>query len=435
MNILTVSKWEFPGGAETSAYNLFQEYRQLGHQSWLTVGTKRTDNSDIFEIPRWKWPSSLSKYLRAWRDQNTRKNTLAHRFVGYASVLPVLPHYINQIRGHEDFFYPGTDRILGQLPAKPDIIHCHNLHINYFDIRVLPYLSKQASLIINMRDAWWLTGHCAYSGECERWKKGCGNCPDLARHVSIAKDASAYNHRVKMRAVSRTKYHLTAPSQWLLDQSNDSALGKYALSKRVVPNGIDTSVFYPVNQNAARKHIGLDTNARIVLFTGHHGYKDIATMSSALGLLSAPSSKKPYLFLCIGKQGESQTLGHGSLRYLGFISNPSLLRAYYAAADVYLHAAEGEAFGKTITEAMACGTPVVVTATGGVPEQVIHGRVGFIAEHKDALGLAYYMGKLLQDTGLRLKMGTAAAEHVERRYTIKRQVKQFVDWYAEILQQ
>jgi glycosyltransferase involved in cell wall biosynthesis len=433
VKILSISRWEYPGGAEASAYRLFQSYRDAEHESWLAVGTKRYKDPNIFEIPRRRYLGHASGQIRAWRDQHTGNKTLAYRLLGYVSVLPVLPHYMNQIRGRENFYYPGTYKILHQLPAKPDIVHCHNLHSNYFDIRALPWLSKQSNLILNMRDAWLMTGHCAYTGECSRWRHGCGNCPDLERYVSIAKDESAYNHSVKIRAFAKAKYHLTAPSKWLLDQAEDSPLGKFALSKRVVPNGIDVLFFCPMNKDEARKQLGIDPEAKIVLFAGHHGYKDIDTMQQALTLLPPTAKETPYWFLCFGKEGKRKRLGDGVLDYLGFIHEPSTLRAYYSAADVYLHAAEGEAFGKTITEAMACGTPVVVTATGGIPEQVDHGTVGFVAGHKNASELAHYINILLSDTVLNREMSETAVKHVNRLFTLKRQANAFIDWYREIL--
>ena len=72
--------------------------------------------------------------------------------------------------GFENFNYPGTWKLLNLPPKPPTIVHCHNLHGFYFDLRFLPRLSQQIPVILNLRDTWLLTGHCAHFMDCERWK-------------------------------------------------------------------------------------------------------------------------------------------------------------------------------------------------------------------------------------------------------------------------
>ena len=67
-----------------------------------------------------------------------------------------------------------------ELPAKPpDVLHLHNLHGGYFDLRVLPELSAHQPTVVTMHDEWLYTGHCAYTLDSERWLEGCGSCPHL----------------------------------------------------------------------------------------------------------------------------------------------------------------------------------------------------------------------------------------------------------------
>jgi len=50
--------------------------------------------------------------------------------------------------GREDFNFPGTHQLLRLLPGRPDIVHAHNLHGGYFDLRFLVPLSHQVPLIL-----------------------------------------------------------------------------------------------------------------------------------------------------------------------------------------------------------------------------------------------------------------------------------------------
>jgi glycosyltransferase involved in cell wall biosynthesis len=115
-----------------------------------------------------------------------------------------------------------------------------------------------------------------------------------------------------------------------------------------------------------------------------------------------------------------------------FLADPAALADCYRAADVFIHTARAEAFGKTVTEAMACGTPVVASAVGGIPEQLLDGRTGFLAPPGDGRALAEAALRLLRDAGLRADLGAQAARQ-GARFSLEQQVDAFLGWYAEIL--
>src|SRR5207248_4324578 len=137
--------------------------------------------------------------------------------------------------GREDFHFPGTRRLLTLTAERPDVVHAHNLHGGYFDLRALPSLSAQVPLILTLHDAWMLSGHCAHSFDCERWRTGCGHCPDLTIFPAIERDATAYNWRRKRSIYSKSKLYISAPSRWLMQRVEDSTLQLGAKECRVIP--------------------------------------------------------------------------------------------------------------------------------------------------------------------------------------------------------
>ena len=72
--------------------------------------------------------------------------------------------------------FPGSHRVLDVTPAPPDILHCHNLHGEYFDLRILPELTRRLPVVLTLHDAWLLGGGCAHSVDCDRWRDDCGDC-------------------------------------------------------------------------------------------------------------------------------------------------------------------------------------------------------------------------------------------------------------------
>jgi len=434
LKILQISTTDRDGGAEGSAWNLLRAYRDRGHKSWLAVGWKRSDDPNVFEIPHLRptvpwarlcwvlhgrlalWEGSLRGVwrLRYWL------RTLAS---GWAE--------IDRRLGREDFNHPGTWKLLDLTPERPDIVHAHNLHGGYFDLRFLVSLSHQVPVVLNLRDMWLLTGHCAYPVGCERWETGCGNCPDLSIYPAIERDATAHNWKRKRRIYRKSRLYIATPSEWLMDQVRVSMLS--GVQYRVVPNAIDLDVFRPIDRGAARRYLGLPQDASIVMLTAQTPFKDYATMEAALGRLVKPSDKD-LLFICLGTEGTEKDVGYGQMIYPGFERDPQRMAHYYAASDVFVHAAKDEAFGKTIVEAMACGTPVVATAVGGISEIVENGKNGFLVPARDSGAMSVAVERLLSDTALHREISTTASEHAARHFGLDRQVDNFLSWYGEVIE-
>ena len=140
------------GGAEGSAWNLFKAFQSRGLDSWLAVGTKTSDDPNVLVIPN---DTRRNAWVRTCLSLKGSKVASAMRWAGE----PL--HGLDVLRGVEYFHHPGTRRLLDLAPARPDIVHCHNLHGGYFDLRRLPWLSRRVPVILNLRDTWALAGHCA----------------------------------------------------------------------------------------------------------------------------------------------------------------------------------------------------------------------------------------------------------------------------------
>ena len=90
-------------------------------------------------------------------------------------------------------------------------------------------------------------------------------------------------------------------------------------------------------------------------------------------------------------------------------------------------------FPTTILEALACGAPVVATSVGGIPEQIQDGATDFLTPPRAADAMAVQIVRLLEDDGLRLKMGAQAAEDAKQRFDLEEQVKEYLKWYEGIV--
>lgn len=361
--------------------------------------------------------------------------------------------WIQEQAGIENFNYPATAQLLNLIPTIPDIIHCHNLHGGYFDLRCLPQLSQQVPTILNLRDAWLLSGHCAFSFECDRWKHGCGKCPDLTLFPAINRDATAFNWNRKRKILGHSRVFVTTPSRWLMQQVQASMVAPAIIEARIIPNGVNTEVFSPSSKYSARIQLSLQSDAEILLIAANgirnNIWKDYKTLRDAIVLLGKLRPNRKIIVVAIGESAAEERFGNLLLHFVPFQNDPLILAQYYRAADIYVHTAKIESFGNVLLEARACGTPVVATAVGGIPEHVKALQCGFTAPGimavdssqahgvltapGDSMALAKTLVFLLDNPTLLHQLGLNGLRDIRANFSISVQVKRFLNWYREIV--
>ena len=149
---------------------------------------------------------------------------------------------------------------------KPDIVHLHNLHGYYLNIKILfGYLSlhQEIKVVWTIHDCWPITGHCAYFTMvgCDRWKIGCKDCMQLSTYpVSKLLDNSTQNWFMKKSIFNSVKMSLVTPSHWLEDVLKQSFLKEHKV--QTIYNGVDLEVFKPTGLKPVN---GLKGRALLIL--------------------------------------------------------------------------------------------------------------------------------------------------------------------------
>jgi len=455
LSVLQVNTHDTRGGAARVAMGLHRAYRDRGIEAWLAVGRKRSDVPGVLRIPN---EAGRSRYASALLRASERVRDFAGKVPGAWRASEFLRNasdprrWRDASRGREDFSFPASWSLPDLPPRPPDIVHCHNLHGGYFDLRALPAIGRRAPLLLTLHDSWMLGGHCAHPLSCDLWETGCGDCPDLSIYPSVRKDATAFNWRRKRDIYSESRLHVGTPSRWLMDKVDRSILAPAVASSRVIPNGVDLSVFRPGGMGEARKGLGLPENARILFFAAdwleRNVFKDFGTIREAVARTAGKARGRPLLFLAAGDRGGTEKAGGAEIRVLPYQADPSVMAGYYRSADLYLHAAKVETFPLTILEALACGTPVIATAVGGIPEIVrsLAARggeagsgtgdpTGVLVPPADGAAMAEGIDRLLDDEGLRRKLGENAARDARTRFDLARQAQAYLEWYGSILEQ
>ncbi len=125
-------------------------------------------------------------------------------------------------RKAENFFslqsvlYPYAYKIM-KLPEfkEADLIHLHIIHAGFFSMRHLPELTRRKPVVWTLHDPWALTGHCLHPFDCDRWKIGCGKCPDLKTYFSLRRDHTKFLFSYKERSFRSLDLDIVVASKWM----------------------------------------------------------------------------------------------------------------------------------------------------------------------------------------------------------------------------
>ncbi len=456
LDVLQVNYAAMGGGAERVALSLHRGYQRRGIRSWMAVADRNVDDPDIFAIPRlpsrapgWQALRAGSRRLAPIARHSPATARMARAIEATSSPTELLHLW----QGREHFGYPGSRRILDLPPQRPRIVHCHNLHGGYFDLRSMAPLSRTVPVVMTLHDEWTFTGHCAYTLGCERWRTGCGSCPDLTIYPAIRRDATDANWRVKRDIYARSDLFVTTPSQWLMDRARDSILADAVRGWRVIPNGVDRSIFRPADRVAARERLNLPQESLTLLFAATQArtnmFKDYPTVLAAAHHAAVMLTNETLLLIVLGDSGPAERFGNLEVRYVPYEADLTRVAGYYQAADIYLHGARTETAGLTVLEALASGLPVIATAVGGIVESVrslagapgawkdaahpADRATGVLVAPADAEGMGAATASLLGDESLRLALSANAAADAANRFDLERQIDDTLTWYQDIL--
>jgi glycosyltransferase involved in cell wall biosynthesis len=447
MRILQVNQDERVGGAAQIAWSLHGRFRARGHDAWMAVGFRQGDGPAVVRIPKVPADDGAGPLRRALLararalDAPVRAGDVARGLAKVCLRLAAPPRLADAVRGLDVFHHPGSWGVAGLTPAPPEVVHLHNLHSHYFDVRAVAPLSARFPVVVTMHDAWLLSGHCAHSFGCERWREGCGACPDLAVDPPMRRDHTAYAWAVKRDTFANSRVHLVTPCRWLLEKAQGSLLAPALAGATVIPNGTDLTLFRPGDRAAARARLGLPPDAAIVLFAASgirkNPFKDYRTLRAALPRAAARLGGE-LLCVALGEDAPEERMGGATIRFVPYASDRGEVAAYYVAADVYAHAARAETFPNTVVEALACGTPVVASAVGGIPEQVrdlaagAERATGSLVPPEDPEALAVALADLVADAPRRRRLGENAARDARERFDLERQVDAHLALYDEV---
>jgi glycosyltransferase involved in cell wall biosynthesis len=207
----------------------------------------------------------------------------------------------------------------------------------------------------------------------------------------------------------------------------------------LIPNAVDIQRFNPtLNSSKIRKRLGIGN--RIVVFTlrAHepkYGLeyliravpKVVKEREDVLFVIGGDGSLRRYHKQLAVKLGVNE-----KIMFTGKIPQDES-SYYYAMSDIVVVPSIQEAFGLTVTEAMACGKPVIGTNIGGIPDQIIDSYNGFLVHPRNPKDMAEKILRLIGNPNEARRMGINGRKMVEENFDLNKRIDKIIQLYMSLM--
>ena len=413
MKILHISTHDISGGAARAAYRLHTGLQDIGLESQMLVQEKYSNDKTV-----------IAPKIRLFQGIAKAKLTVES-----------LPLKLYRQKKNTPFFTQWLpDRVIPKVAQiNPDIINLHWISGGFMQIETFAKLKRP--LVWTLHDMWGFTGGCHVTGECNRYKVFCGACPQL--NSGNEWDLSRWVWQRKVKAWKNLNLTLVSPSSWLAECAHSSSLFQN-LRIEVIPHGLDTQKYRPINQHFAREALNLPQDKKLILFGAIEATSDrnkgFHLLQPALQELSKSGWKDDLEVVIFGaSQPENPPdLGFKS-HYLGHLHDAISLTTVYSAADVMLVPSLQESFGQTASESFACGTPVVAFNSTGLKDIVDHQQNGYLAKPYEIEDFGKGITWVLENEQRLQKLSFYARDKAEQEFTLELQARRYSALFQEIL--
>jgi N-acetyl-alpha-D-glucosaminyl L-malate synthase BshA len=202
----------------------------------------------------------------------------------------------------------------------------------------------------------------------------------------------------------------------------------------VIPNFIDTGVWRPNREPCHRAKLAPD-GEKIIMHISN--FRAVKRVEDVVAIFAGISRTVPSRLVMVG-DGPDRPRAARRAAELGiedkvvFLGKHSSVDELLSCADLFLLPSESESFGLAALEAMACGTPVIATRVGGLPEVIDDGVTGLLFDLGAVDEMAQAGARLLGDDAARSEMAAVARKSAVDRFSADKVVPLYEAYYERI---
>jgi len=417
------------GGAATAARRLHDGLLRIGVDSrfWHRDDAENSvDDSRFAPLPL--LPESSGGLLEPLRSQWDRLGRRQAR-VDWRRHLEERPG------GFEVFSQPQLARPtrVDVAALQADLLHLHWVAFLFDHPTFFASLPKRLPLVWTLHDQAPFTGGCHYASGCDRFQTHCGNCPQVAAPQD--QDVSRHGFEVRRRALRGRRLQVVTPSHWLNRSARLSDIWPAATEFSVIPYRLDLQRYRPVDPRPIRQEFGIDQTDFVIVF----GAEDVANRRKGMPHLARALERlEPQVgwHALVFGDGELPRLPDWiRVHRLGYVRDEERKVHCLSAGDVFMLPSLEDNQPQTGLEALACATPVVAFAAGGIPEYVRDAETGWLAAVGEVDPLAQRLLSAASDRERRQELGRRGRQLMEREFPLELQATRMTRLYESLLGQ
>lgn len=315
---------------------------------------------------------------------------------------------------------------------KPDVVHLQCINGYFVNIpRLVGWLKKKRiKTVLTLHAEFMFTANCGHAKECERWRSGCGKCPQLKTDIGSFGIDGTHKSWKKMKTAFdgfQEDLVVVSVSSWLMKRAVQSPiLGD--MRQEVVLNGLDTKVFYHRETGELRRRYPED--AKIVLFVTTKLTADTNDLKGGRYVMELAKKLKNEQVIILVAGDYDETLDFPSnMVMLGRLENQEVLAQYYSMADVTIVTSKRETFSMVTAESLCCGTPVAGFEAGG-PESIALPEFSSFVEQGNVEALKEAVLKMLH-AEINYSL---LEEKAGKTYSSERMTREYVAIYQSLIE-
>lgn len=202
-------------------------------------------------------------------------------------------------------------------------------------------------------------------------------------------------------------------------------------------NFIDESLCIRLDGEEIKRQMGIQNHEKVLIHTSN--FRPVKRVNDLISIFNGISQEVESRLLLIG-EGPDLLSAREQVTELNledrvlFLGNQSQVTELLSLGDLFLLPSEQESFGLAALEAMACGTPVVASDAGGIPEVIVDGVTGSICPVGDVACMVEKSLSILTDPSKQQKMALAGQSRARDEFGSEKIVPQYIALYEKLLQ-
>lgn len=412
---LILSKFDTKGGAAIAAHRLHEGLKQEMVYSTMLVDIRSSQNDQSI-----LGDDAGHNFTKARNKVYSVVNSFPLRFTRK----PVSEYSLQWISNFE---------ILTKInKLKPDIINLHWICAGFIGLKTIARFN--VPVVWTIHDMWPFTGGCHYSHGCNKFMKNCGNCPQLGSKRDF--DFSRWLWNKKASAWEDLDMTFVSPSKWLAKEAQSSGLFR-KLRVEVIPNGINTDIYKPLDRQKTRQILNLPANKTLILFGAVNATsnprKGFHLLKQALKELTKLRLQDVEIVVYGASSSNKESEFGIKCHYLGELNSDLAIVQALSAADVFVAPSVQDNLPNTIMEAISCGIPCVAFDIGGISDMIEHTKNGYLATPFDVQEFARGVLWIVENTERFHQLSNYARQKAVNEFNQQLQAKRYLSLFHELI--